>query len=94
MLHNSCSIELLGHSGVRANIEGHLTAPFLRPFGLELTLEDHDHHHRHGWRKTTNYGKQSRLWDWVFGTMGDRNEAKAENIDWSLSVFDPVPESS
>lgn len=34
--------EILGHSGVRAHMEAPLTAPFLRPFGAELVLEDHD----------------------------------------------------
>lgn len=85
------SVELLGHSGVRAQIEGFLTAPFLRPFGLELCVADHDEHHRHGWRKATNYGKQSRAFDWIAGTMGERGEASADRIDWNLSVYDPVP---
>lgn len=58
---------------------------------MVLTLEDHDLHHREGWKKASNYGKQSLLWDWIFGTTRDRPEGRPDNVDWSLSVFDPVP---
>ncbi len=35
--------------------------------------EDHDAHHRHG-RAGLNYGKQSRVWDRIFGTAAEREE--------------------
>ena len=52
-----------GHSGLRV----HLTPPnpldpLLKFFNMELALEDHDLHHRKGWRKSHNYSKQCRIW--------------------------------
>ncbi|WFD00022.1 hypothetical protein MYAM1_002768 [Malassezia yamatoensis] len=76
------SIEIMGHSGVRAYYPGVLTSILLRPFGTEIVVEDHDLHHRFGWRDSHNYGKQSMLWDTLFGTASDRFETHAENIDW------------
>ncbi|CAK3909192.1 fatty acid hydroxylase vlmA-like [Lecanosticta acicola] len=75
--------ELFGHSGVRL-----LTYPpstnslFLRLFDAELITEDHDLHHRKGYRKSHNYGKQTLLWDRVFGTVHERIESTPENIDY------------
>ncbi|RMZ86784.1 hypothetical protein DV736_g5990, partial [Chaetothyriales sp. CBS 134916] len=46
-------------------------------------IEDHDLHHRVGWKKSHNYGKQTRLWDRLFGTCTDRIECHYSNIDWS-----------
>lgn len=43
-----------------------LRSHFLRPFGMELAVEDHDLHHRFG-RSGTNFGKQTRVWDKIFG---------------------------
>ncbi|GAA5895849.1 hypothetical protein JCM8208_005104 [Rhodotorula glutinis] len=65
-------VEMLGHSGVRA----HWCHPILWPleaFGAGLAVEDHDLHHRFG-KSGKNYGKQSRLWDRVFGTCAERIE--------------------
>ncbi|GAA5851144.1 hypothetical protein JCM9279_000337 [Rhodotorula babjevae] len=66
-------VEILGHSGVRSFF-GHpiLTAP-LEPLGMGLIVEDHDLHHRFG-KSGLNYGKQSRVWDRIFGTCGERIE--------------------
>lgn len=44
--------EAMGHSGLRAFVPTALASTFLQPFGLELEIEDHDLHHRHGWRKS------------------------------------------
>ena len=63
---------------------------FLRFADAELTTEDHDLHHRKGYRKSTNYGKQTRLWDVVFGTKGERIEAKVENVDYGNSIDFPL----
>lgn len=45
----------------------------LRPFGMELAVEDHDLHHRYG-KGGKNYGKQTRVWDKLFGTVALREE--------------------
>lgn len=79
-------IEAGGHSGIRAYLSNPMTYYPLQPLGLELVLEDHDLHHRRGWRKSSNYGKQTRLWDWMFGTIGERIECSQANIDWSAKV--------
>ncbi|KAJ3496904.1 hypothetical protein NLG97_g2301 [Lecanicillium saksenae] len=75
--------EVLGHSGLRV----YLTAAspisgVLRYFGLELALEDHDLHHRTGWKSSHNYGKQTRVWDKLFGTCTQRIESKEDNINY------------
>lgn len=80
-------IEIMGHSGLRIYYPTVLTGAFLRPFGCELVIEDHDLHHRFGWRDSFNYGKQTKLWDALFGTCGDRIETNDDNIDWSKPVY-------
>ncbi|ATY59697.1 Fatty acid hydroxylase [Cordyceps militaris] len=50
-----------GHSGLRLNIQAATPfSPILNYFDAELRIEDHDLHHRKGWRKSHNYGKQTR----------------------------------
>ncbi|KAM0548823.1 hypothetical protein ACHAPJ_009679 [Fusarium lateritium] len=83
--------ELWGHSGVRV----HWTPPsplssVLQKFHAEMVVEDHDLHHRHGWRASYNYGKQSRLWDRVFGTCGERIESVVVNIDHTNQAYMPI----
>lgn len=83
--------EVMGHSGLRL----HLTAPspfgwLLRKFDMELVLEDHDIHHRKGYRKSFNYGKQSRVWDTLFGTTHPRIESYEANIDYKNKVYMPI----
>ncbi|CZT07268.1 related to ERG25-C-4 methyl sterol oxidase [Rhynchosporium agropyri] len=79
--------ELWGHSGLRVFVTPPTTAtPFLKFFGAELQTEDHDLHHRSGWKKSHNYGKQTRLWDRLFGTSHDRIEAADGNIDWTQPI--------
>lgn len=79
--------ELWGHSGLRIMVTPPTTAtPFLKLFDAELTTEDHDLHHRKGWKQSHNYGKQTRLWDLAFGTTHERYETIPENIDYN----DPV----
>ncbi|KAI3614771.1 hypothetical protein CBS9595_004042 [Malassezia furfur] len=80
------TIEIMGHSGIRMYYPAVLTSSILRPFGCEIVIEDHDLHHRHGWRESYNYGKQSLLWDALFGTNGDRFETRVDNIDWDHRV--------
>ncbi|KAI3625353.1 hypothetical protein CBS9595_000714 [Malassezia furfur] len=75
------SIQLHGHSGLRLHYGTILTGPFLRPFGLEIVGEDHDLHHRHGWKDSYNYGKQSNMWDTLFGTRGERIECIPDRLD-------------
>jgi hypothetical protein len=40
-------VEALGHSGIRAYWPHPLLTPVLKPFGMELAIEDHDLHHRY-----------------------------------------------
>lgn len=82
--------EIFGHSGLRVygTVPSPIT-PLLQRLDMELLLEDHDLHHRRGWKKSFNYGKQTRVWDRIFGTCTDRIEAKAENVDFSQSVTMP-----
>lgn len=83
--------EAFGHSGVRLHIVPPGTSAwFLQKFDCELVTEDHDLHHRKGWRQSHNYGKQTRLWDKVFGTCHDRIESAKDNIDWNNVVKFPV----
>lgn len=75
--------ELLGHSGLRVHLHAaSLIDGILGYFGVELALEDHDLHHRTGWKSSHNYGKQSRVWDTVFGTCADRIECKENNVNY------------
>jgi sterol desaturase/sphingolipid hydroxylase (fatty acid hydroxylase superfamily) len=83
--------ELAGHSGLRI----HAIAPnpmswLLEMFECELVIEDHDIHHRTGWRKSHNYGKQTRLWDKIFGTFKGRIECGKCNIDYENLVSMPI----
>lgn len=66
-------VEALGHSGVRAEWPHPVLGLVLKPFGMELAVEDHDLHHRFG-KSGKNYGKQTRIWDRIFGTIGERIE--------------------
>ncbi|KAF2757397.1 hypothetical protein EJ05DRAFT_388565 [Pseudovirgaria hyperparasitica] len=84
--------ELWGHSGIRVYATpANPLALFLRFFDAELAIEDHDLHHRKGWKKSMNYGKQTLLWDRAFKTAGDRIETKPELVDYNspitLNVF-------
>ncbi|GAO18942.1 uncharacterized protein UV8b_04992 [Ustilaginoidea virens] len=83
--------ELAGHSGLR--MVASPPNPFnwlLRLFDAELIIEDHDLHHRKGWKSSANYGKQTRLWDRVFGTCRERSECQVQNIDWENRVSMPI----
>ncbi|KAJ5506686.1 Fatty acid hydroxylase [Penicillium expansum] len=83
--------ELAGHSGLRL----HASPPnpvtwLMRMFDAELVIEDHDLHHRRGWKKSHNYGKQTRVWDRVFGTCSPRIESVKANIDYDNPVCMPI----
>ena len=83
--------ELSGHSGLRM----YATPPsplywLLKILDSELVTEDHDLHHRSGWKKSHNYGKQTKLWDKVFGTGTERIESTPENIDFENRVSLPL----
>ncbi|SNX82788.1 related to ERG25 - C-4 methyl sterol oxidase [Melanopsichium pennsylvanicum] len=82
-------IEASGHSGLRGYFQNPATWP-LRYINAELCLEDHDIHHRHGWKKSGNYGKQTRLWDTIFGTKKERIEGTKQNINWNDSMDQPA----
>lgn len=81
--------EALGHSGLRVFTNPpSMAAGLLRYFGVDLVIEDHDLHHRKGHRKSFNYGKQTRLWDYLFGTTFERYET--QNVDFSKQVYMPI----
>lgn len=83
--------EAYGHSGLRIYSHVPSTAsPLLKYFGVELIIEDHDLHHRKGWRKSQNYGKQTRLWDTLFGTCGKRIEVTEETVDMNYTFNMPL----
>ncbi|KAL8278583.1 hypothetical protein RQP46_009075 [Phenoliferia psychrophenolica] len=65
-------VEVGGHTGVRIHL-AHPVVWFLKIFSMDLCLEDHDLHHRNG-KSGLCYGKQTRVWDRLFGTVGDRIE--------------------
>ena len=79
------TIEIMGHAGLRMYYPTALTGPFMRPIHCEGVVEDHDLHHRFGWRDSCNYGKQCMFWDAMFGTMGKRLETYDANVDWSMN---------
>lgn len=76
-------VEASGHSGARIFIQAPVGSPILQWFDMDLALEDHDLHHRMGWRKSSNYGKQTRVWDKLFGSTRARVECVPGNIDWN-----------
>ncbi|CEH16515.1 Sphingolipid hydroxylase [Ceraceosorus bombacis] len=83
-------IELGGHSGVRC----YATPPnacfgLLRFFKMDLDIEAHDLHHRRGYKKSGNYGKQTLVWDTLFGTKMPRDETRDEHIEWNQHVGAP-----
>lgn len=82
--------ELAGHSGLRVHANPPNTLSWLlKMFNAELVIEDHDLHHRYGWKSSNNYGKQTRLWDRIFGTCRDRIESTDDNVDYDAQV--PMP---
>ncbi|KAK1975132.1 fatty acid hydroxylase superfamily protein [Colletotrichum cereale] len=83
--------ELTGHSGLR--VWATSPSPFSLPlkwFRSELILEDHDLHHRMGWKNSGNYGKHTRLWDRIFGTCMDRIECKDDAADYTNTAVMPL----
>ena len=62
-----------GHTGIRAYWPHPILYEVLRPFGMELCIEDHDLHHRYG-KSGMNYGKQTRIFDRLFDTVSERVE--------------------
>ncbi|KAF7197075.1 Fatty acid hydroxylase vlmA [Pseudocercospora fuligena] len=79
--------ELFGHSGLRLYTTPPSTASWVTDLvDAQLVTEDHDLHHRKGWKKSHNYGKQTRLWDQVFGTCIDRIETVDDNVDFANPV--------
>ncbi|CAI7674078.1 unnamed protein product [Penicillium pancosmium] len=77
-------VEVFGHSGLRVHLGAISTMSWLlQILDCDIVIEDHDLHHRKGWRKSHNYGKQTRLWDRIFGTCHERIECAEANIDWN-----------
>nr|A0A024FA41.1 RecName: Full=Fatty acid hydroxylase vlmA; AltName: Full=Verlamelin biosynthesis protein A [Lecanicillium sp.]BAO73253.1 putative fatty acid hydroxylase [Lecanicillium sp. HF627] len=80
--------EVMGHSGLRIYTTPPISCSWLlQRFGVELVIEDHDLHHRQGYRQARNYGKQTRIWDRLFGTCADRIETNPVNIQKGRRVM-------
>lgn len=77
------AMEAAGHGGFRLYYPGLLTFGLLRPFQCDIIVEDHDLHHRFGWRSSYNYGKETMLWDQLFGTKAPRLETADHLVDWN-----------
>ncbi|KAL3486830.1 hypothetical protein BJX62DRAFT_15500 [Aspergillus germanicus] len=83
--------EVLGHSGLRLHGNAPSTLGWLLDLlGADIVIEDHDLHHRKGYRKSYNYGKQTRLWDRIFGTCHDRIESARDNVDYANTAAMPL----
>ncbi|KAJ5130696.1 uncharacterized protein N7515_006735 [Penicillium bovifimosum] len=75
--------EVLGHSGLRMIATAQNPWTWLLTLcDMELVIEDHDLHHRKGWKNSHNYGKQTRVWDRLFNTDIPRLEGHQGNIDY------------
>lgn len=83
--------ELLGHSGLRVHASApNIITPLLIFLNMDLLIEDHDLHHRFGWKKSHNYGKQTRVWDKIFGTCRERVETTDENVNYHQKLDMPL----
>lgn len=83
--------EALGHSGLRVYVTAPSPfSPVFRFLGIEGIIEDHDLHHRYGWKSSHSYAKHCRLWDVAFGTDYKRIECTETNIDWNDTVKFPL----
>lgn len=83
--------EIMGHSGLRAHtLIPSILTPLLKLVNMELALEDHDLHHRRGWKKAFNYGKQTRVWDTLFGSTYNRLETLESNVDYNNIIHVPL----
>lgn len=80
--------ELAGHSGCRLHATSPSSFGLLPKLGLDIVIEDHDLHHRQGYRTSGNYGKQSRVWDHVFGTTIAREECIPSQMETKKQ---PIP---
>ncbi|KAK4049226.1 hypothetical protein OIO90_005515 [Microbotryomycetes sp. JL221] len=71
-------VEMMGHSGIRAYWPHPTLNHVFTWFDAEGIIEDHDLHHRFG-KSGKNYGKQSRIFDRLFGTTTERIECYGMN---------------
>jgi len=76
--------EAAGHSGIRAIFDAPVTGPPLKPLGLEINVEDHDLHHGSG-KQGKNFGKQTMIFDTIFGTRMQRVETPMTQLPSWLS---------
>ncbi|KAB8213548.1 hypothetical protein BDV33DRAFT_196850 [Aspergillus novoparasiticus] len=54
--------EVAGHSGLRLYAPTpNLASWVMKLFDVDEAIEDHDLHHRRGWKHSFNYGKQTRI---------------------------------
>lgn len=76
--------------GARARLCAVDVAWLKQRFDADLVIEDHDLHHCRGWRRAHNYGKQSMVWDRLFGTARKRVEGVRGNVDYDKRVEMPL----
>ncbi|OAQ99828.1 hypothetical protein LLEC1_07643 [Akanthomyces lecanii] len=82
--------EILGHCGLRVHANTPSPIMWLLKFwDADIAVEDHDLHHRMGWKKSFNYGKQTRVWDNLFSSSAPRVEAKESNVDYENVIWMP-----
>lgn len=62
----------------------------LQFFDTDMVIEDHDLHHQRGWKKSYNYGKQTMVWDSLFGTRRERVEGLKGKVDYKQTAAMPV----
>ncbi|KAM3445847.1 hypothetical protein NHJ13734_000024 [Beauveria thailandica] len=81
--------ESTAHSGVRLLLNPPSTLGWLWDrFDLALAVEDHGMHHRRGSEKSFDYGKQTRVWDHLLGTVYPREETP--HVDRTKVVWFPM----
>lgn len=83
--------EMGGHSGLRIHAcPANILTPILSCLNCDLSIEDHDIHHRVKWKESGNYGTQTRIWDTLFCTRKERIETSHDNIDWDNAIHWPL----
>ncbi|KAH8819266.1 hypothetical protein F5884DRAFT_8538 [Xylogone sp. PMI_703] len=83
--------EIFGHSSIRVSAATmNPLTPLFRLCNVDLTIEDDDLHHRKGSKTSYNYGKQTRIWDRLFGTCHPHIESYEENVDYVNTVQIPL----
>lgn len=57
---------------------------------LHISKSAHESTGFRPWVKSYNYGKQSRVRDWTFGTLGSREKSDESNVGYVNTVWFPL----